>query len=108
MVNASVSRSDLMSALLQAAGEAGTHVPLAAMQVDNQPFEALGFDSLIRLEAVCRLERDHKIHIDDGAVSARTPAEMLRIINGPSTPSAASACEPQRPSEAGEDQLERP
>lgn len=46
-------------------------------------FTELGYDSLALLETAARLERDHGILLDDdAATSARTPRELLELVNG--------------------------
>lgn len=46
-------------------------------------FSELGYDSLALLETAARLERDHGILLDDdAATSAKTPRELLELVNG--------------------------
>ncbi len=45
-------------------------------------FTELGYDSLALLETAARLERDHGIVLDDdAATSAKTPRELLELVN---------------------------
>jgi len=45
-------------------------------------FQSLGYDSLALLETAARISREYKITLDDDLItSARTPRELLTVIN---------------------------
>lgn len=48
----------------------------------DMPFEDLGYDSLVLIEAAATLKRQYGVHIpDEQLVEALTPAELLVLIN---------------------------
>lgn len=45
-------------------------------------FDELGYDSIAVLETVGRITRDYRVDVDDdAAVTARTPRELLALVN---------------------------
>ncbi|MER7312125.1 MULTISPECIES: acyl carrier protein [Streptomyces] len=82
--------SDLLVLLRECAGEEES-VDLGG-DVEDVPFDALGYDSLALLNTVGRIERDHGIRLGDGAVEkATTPRALLEMTNAALTGASASA-----------------
>ncbi len=45
-------------------------------------FDELGYDSLALLETAARITREYRIELDDdAATAARTPRELLALVN---------------------------
>jgi minimal PKS acyl carrier protein len=51
-------------------------------EITDIEFEELGYDSLALLETAARISREYGIALDDDVVAdARTPGELLKMIN---------------------------
>lgn len=71
---------DLRRLLRESAG-AAEGVDLDGDILDTE-FELLGYDSLALLETVARITRDYQVPLDDdAAVAARTPRQLLELVN---------------------------
>jgi minimal PKS acyl carrier protein len=44
-------------------------------------FDDLGCDSIALLETTARITREYQIVLDESAVAARTPRELLSLVN---------------------------
>ena len=70
---------DLKRILLEGAGvDEGTNLDGDILDTD---FGELGYDSLALLETAARITREYQIVIDDEAATARTPRELLLLVN---------------------------
>jgi len=66
---------------LEGAGiDEGTNLDGDILDTD---FDDLGYDSLALLETAARITREYQIVIDDDAAIARTPRELLQLVNNP-------------------------
>jgi act minimal PKS acyl carrier protein len=75
-----VSIDDLKRILRTCAGET-EGIDLDGDILDLE-FEALGYDSLALLETAAQLTQEYGVELDDDAtVSARTPRELLKLVN---------------------------
>lgn len=71
---------DLKRILREGAG-AEEGVDLDADILDAQ-FDELGYDSLALLETAARIMREYRVPLDDDAATmARTPRELLALVN---------------------------
>ncbi|HEX8007662.1 MAG TPA: acyl carrier protein [Trebonia sp.] len=72
--------TDLAQLLRECGGEdEGPYEDVLAL---DEPFEDLGYDSLVLFNVVARIERSHRIRLTDQAVAdATTPRALLRLIN---------------------------
>lgn len=71
---------DLRKVLREGAG-AAEGVDLDADILDTA-FESLGYDSLALLETAVRISREYHVPLDDDvASSAKTPRELLALVN---------------------------
>ena len=71
---------DLRTILRESAGTA-EGVDLDGDILDTG-FDELGYDSIALLETVGRITRDYRVTVDDdAAVTARTPRELLALVN---------------------------
>jgi act minimal PKS acyl carrier protein len=67
--------------LRQSAGEP-EHLPLDG-EIAEYTFEQIGYDSLARLEACGRIEREYGVSIDAELLrGTSTPAELIAAVNG--------------------------
>ena len=72
-----LSIEDLRGILVGCAG--GDELPADIADVS---FEELGYDSLALMETAAVLKRDHGLVVPDDLITeARTPGELLRLIN---------------------------
>jgi act minimal PKS acyl carrier protein len=71
---------DLRRILIEGSGaDDGVDMETNILDVE---FAELGYDSLALLETAARITREHKILLDDdAATSARTPRELLTLVN---------------------------
>ncbi|MER5767870.1 acyl carrier protein [Streptomyces sp. NPDC001985] len=71
---------DLRTILLEGAG-ADEGVDLSA-DINDIPFDDLGYESLALLETAGRIERTYGISLDEEAFGrARTPRELVGLVN---------------------------
>lgn len=81
MSTTQITLDDLRRILFQGAG-AEEGVDLDGDILDTE-FADLGYDSIALLETVARISQEFKITLDDNvAASARTPRELLKLVNG--------------------------
>jgi len=80
MLTEQVTLDDLRRILIEEAGmDEGVDIESDILDVE---FADLGYDSLAVLEAAARISREYKILLDDdAATSAKTPRELLALIN---------------------------
>ncbi|QFZ21432.1 acyl carrier protein [Saccharothrix syringae] len=71
---------DLRRVLVEGAG-ADEGVDLAGDILDVE-FDDLGYDSIALLETASRISRESGVPLDDTVASAKTPRELLALING--------------------------
>jgi minimal PKS acyl carrier protein len=71
---------ELQDIMRQCAGEDESAQPLE--QVEDQPFDELGYDSLALLETQARIKRDYGVNLsDDDLDQAKTPQQLLDAVN---------------------------
>lgn len=81
MAGTEVTLTDLKRILREGAGQ-DESVDLDGEVLDVE-FANLGYDSLAVLEAAGRITREYGIALDDDATTAaRTPRELLNVVNG--------------------------
>jgi act minimal PKS acyl carrier protein len=80
MTGQEITLDDLRRILVQSAGaEEGVDVQGDILDVE---FADLGYDSLALLETAARITQEYRVTLDDtAATSARTPRELLRLVN---------------------------
>ncbi|WP_131738761.1 acyl carrier protein [Actinomadura roseirufa] len=78
MTDRTMTLDDLRRILLEEAG-AGEGADLDGDILDTD-FGDLGYDSIALLETASRLNRDYEVEIDT-AVEARTPRQLLDVVN---------------------------
>lgn len=80
MTNAPITLDTLITILREAAG-ADESVDFTG-DVMDAGFEELGYDSLALLETTARLQQDYGVVLeDDAALAAKTPRELLDLVN---------------------------
>ncbi|MEV4206356.1 acyl carrier protein [Nocardia salmonicida] len=78
---APITESDILQALISAAGDPETDLPDGGLL--DTTFEELGYDSLALIESVSRLEKRFAVKIADQTVmDCRTFREMVERVNG--------------------------
>lgn len=81
MASTEVTLDDLKRILREGAGT-DENVDLDGEVLDTE-FAELGYDSLALLETAARISREYGITVEDDVVtSARTPLDLLKIVNG--------------------------
>jgi len=71
---------ELQDIMRQCAGEDESAQPLE--QVEDQPFDELGYDSLALLETQARIKRDYGVSLsEDDLDQAKTPQQLLDAVN---------------------------
>uniref|UniRef100_A0AAU2W2H9 Acyl carrier protein n=1 Tax=Streptomyces sp. NBC_00008 TaxID=2903610 RepID=A0AAU2W2H9_9ACTN len=81
MISQEFTLDTLRDILRQSAGEP-EHLPPDS-EIAECTFEDIGYDSLARLEACGRIEREYGVSIDAELLrGTATPAELLAAVNG--------------------------
>jgi act minimal PKS acyl carrier protein len=74
-----MSMDELRNILVACAGE-DADAPHG--DISDTSFDDLGYDSLLLIEAIATIKRNHGVDIPDGLFAqARTPQELLTMIN---------------------------
>ncbi|GLZ00725.1 acyl carrier protein [Actinoplanes sp. NBRC 103695] len=80
MADTRVTVEDLKRILLDAAG-ADEGIDLSG-DINDTPFDQLGYDSLALLETSSRIQREYGVELDDDAfLAARTPEALIEAVN---------------------------
>lgn len=80
MASTDVTLDDLKRILREGAGS-DENVDLDGEVLDTD-FADLGYDSLALLEVTARITREYGVTLDDDAISAGTPRDLLKVVNG--------------------------